>query len=55
MKNINKLFKSIAFCTIIGATVANCDLEVEPLDIGKGCLDESECNLLQYYSGYRGL
>ena len=30
MKNINKLFKSIAFCTIIGATVTSCDLEVEP-------------------------
>lgn len=30
MKNINKLFKNIAFCTIIGATVTSCDLEVEP-------------------------
>lgn len=30
MKNINKLFKNIVFCTIIGATVTSCDLEVEP-------------------------
>lgn len=30
MKNINKLVRNIAFCTILGATVCSCDLEVTP-------------------------
>jgi hypothetical protein len=30
MKTYNKLFKNIFFCTVLGATVCSCDLDVEP-------------------------
>ena len=30
MKTYNKLFKIIFFCTVLGATVCSCDLDVEP-------------------------
>lgn len=30
MKNINNLLKSFVVCSLLGATVASCDLEVEP-------------------------
>lgn len=30
MKTYNKLIKNIFFCTVLGATVCSCDLDVEP-------------------------